>query len=295
MQRAQVRLASSWNTPRARARRLVSEATSAWHGARGFSLAVMVAAVLAALALPQFGPPARAAGSGAVGGCRELIQDGGFESGGLGWDQHGVYEMVDPTWPHTGERGVWLGAGNNVSEWISQKVALPAGTSGITFQFWWSLMTEEQAGPPFDHMRAQLFQLDGTTLITTTVTLNDKSADDWQWNLSVADLSAYAGQTVELRFWAQTDATNPTNFFTDDVSMLACTESATPTATLTPTATTTLTLTPTPTLTPTFTPTPTHTDTPDPDASPTPTPTATRTPAWRLYLPLVVHSLKLAS
>jgi hypothetical protein len=138
-------------------------------------------------------------------------------------------------------------------------------------------MTEEHPGPPFDYLRAQLYQPDGTTVITTTTTLNDKSAYDWHWNLATADLSLYAGQAVELRFWATTDATNPTNFFVDDVSIVACTGGATPTATLTPTAL------------PMGTATPTATPTPDPSASPTPTPSATVTPRERLYLPLVLR------
>ncbi len=231
----------------------------------------------------------------AQGTCQELIRDGGFEGGGAGWEQHGLFEMVDPTWPHSGKLGVWLGALNDVSEWISQDISLPPGTSSITMQFWWSLMTEEHPGAPFDYLRAQLYQPDGTTVITTTTTINDKSSYDWYWNLATADLSAYAGQDVELRFWATTDATNPTNFFIDDVSIIACTDGATPTATVTPTATPTqtatprATVTPTASATPTVTYTPTITYTPDPHASPTPTASATATSGPRLYLPLVLR------
>ncbi len=239
--------------------------------------------------------------STAQGACQELVRDGGFEAGGAGWQQHGLFEMVDPTWPHSGKLGVWLGALNDVSEWISQDISLPPGTSSITMQFWWSLMTEEHPGAPFDYMRAQLYQPDGTTVITTTTTINDKSSYDWYWNLATADLNAYAGQDVELRFWATNDATNPTNFFIDDVSIIACTGGATPTATVTPTATPTRTATPTSTVTPTAsatptvtqTPTVTHTPTitytPDPNASPTPTASATATSGPRLYLPLVLR------
>ncbi len=130
------------------------------------------------------GPPSIAQGT-----CQELIRDGGFEGGGAGWEQHGLFEMVDPTWPHSGKLGVWLGALNDVSEWISQDVSLPPGTSSITMQFWWSLMTEEHPGAPFDYLRAQLYQPDGTTIITTTTTINDESSHDWYWNLATADLA----------------------------------------------------------------------------------------------------------
>lgn len=247
----------------------------------GLTLPVLAAARVSGGGRPA---PSRVA----QGDCRELVQDGGFEAGGVGWEQHGLYQMVDPTYPHSGQQGVWLGALNDVSEWINQDLTLPPDTSSITLQFWWALMTEEHPGPPFDYLRAQLYQPDGTTAITTTTTIDDKSAYDWHWNLATAELSLYAGQAVELRFWATTDGTNPTNFFIDDVSILACTGGATPTATLTPTASPTGTMTPTATPTATASATATATATSDPDASPTPTPSATTTPRWRVYLPLLV-------
>ncbi|MGQ9490727.1 MAG: hypothetical protein ACUVR4_11630 [Anaerolineae bacterium] len=60
------------------------------------------------------------------------------------------------------------------------------------------------------------------------------------WDQIVADLSAYAGQTVVIQFAGRTDESNVSDFYVDDVSVSACEPTATPTATSTATATRTL-------------------------------------------------------
>jgi hypothetical protein len=96
------------------------------------------------------------------------------------------------------------------------------------------------------------------------------------------DLSAYAGQSVILRFRLVTDdGTGGGGWYIDDVFVQSATTN-TPTATSTPTNTPTVTATPTsgPSPTPTNTPTNTATPTatPTPTNTPTPTPTATPLP-----------------
>jgi hypothetical protein len=245
---------------------------------------------------------AHAAPEIAPNSCIERLTDGGFEAGGLGWSQYSKlgFELIDPFYPHSGILSAWLGAENNAYDQLSQPVALPSGADQITLTFWWALMTEEAAGA-FDHLYVDLDPADGTTPIRL-FTINNDGAEAWVWNMASADLKAYAGRTMWLRFTTTTDAANPTHFFVDDVSIQACTggvspatPSATPTgtrsstpvgATQTPTATTGV-----PQLTATPTRTPTATATLKPGSS-TATPTATRTgkpPTWRLfYLPMLL-------
>jgi hypothetical protein len=110
-------------------------------------------------------------------------------------------------------------------------------------------------------MRVELLRVDNTQ-VTTLATHSNDSAEAWLWNSAIMDLSAYAGQTLQLRFYAKNDAKLPTSFFVDDVSIEACTGGTT---------------TSTPTVLPSGTPT--GANTPGPSA----------TPRARLFLPLIMR------
>jgi hypothetical protein len=191
-------------------------------------------------------------------GCEELIVNGDFESGRTGWTAYSsaFFETIDPYYAHSPANSAWLVAVNDELGWITQTLSLPTGDRALKLSYWWALFTEENPGAAFDSLRVQLLRVDGT-LLATLATYSNDSADAWVWNPVVLDLSAYAGQTVQLRFWARNDANNPSSFFIDDVGIESCPAggTATPTATLTP--------------------------------GPSPTPTST--PRVRLYLPVVVR------
>lgn len=226
--------------------------SAAAHAAVATTCALMLALALAVTPAP----------TQAQAGCRELIVNGGFENGHDGWVEYSSqnFELIDPFYPRTGAKGAWLTANNNEEGWLAQTLVLPADAASLNLSYWWSIFTEENPGGDFDFLRAQLLRVDNTLLATLATHSND-SAADWVWNLDTIDVSAYAGQSVKLRFHGKNDANNPTSFFVDDVSLLACPEANTPT------------------------PTPTATNTSTPAASTTPT----ATPAARLFLPLILR------
>lgn len=258
--------------------------------------------------------------------CTELLQDGSFEAGGQRWLQQSAqgYELISNFNPHAGRLGAYLAGVNDADDRLSQQIALPQGAT-IVLQGWWFLATAESA-EAFDTMTVALLRPDGTPL-ADLITV-DNTAEVGMWDELLLDLTPYAGQTVVLRFAALTDASNISDFYLDDVSVIACAQEITPTpttATDTPTPTTTpvasatptatagasptatgvpATLTPTPTATPsvipnTRTPTATGSVTRTATATATPTGTATvgtHTPtvtpdrrSYRQYLPYVVH------
>jgi len=112
-------------------------------------------------------------------------------------------------------------------------------------------------------------------------------ADDAAWQPLAFDLTAYRGQTIQIRFGVYNDGDGQsTAMYLDDAALAACPSNvATATPTATPTATATATRTPTPSRTATVSPTRTLTASPTSSATPTPTrtpaasPTATRTPS----------------
>lgn len=270
---------------------------------RGRTLAFLVSMcfVTALLAVQLF--PVMAAPVGQqdeVATCQEIVQNGDFEKtkadgkGAEQWVEYSQlgYELFDPpVWTHGGARSAWLGGDVDSLDWIAQPVSLPAGADSLKLTFWWSLGTEENRGGKFDFLKAQLVNTDGVSVITTTVTVDNGSAAAYNWNLGSADLVAYRGQSVQLRFVATTDDTLPTHFFVDDVSIQACSggASGTPTATVSatvtggPSATSSPTASLTPSQTPVTTPTPTKT------WSPTPTATSTWVVTSRVRLPLILR------
>ena len=222
------------------------------------STGALIVATLLASAVTIIPNPARA-----QTGCTELLVNGSYENGHDGWVEHSSlsYELIDPYYPHTGTKSAWLVANNAEEGWIAQTLPLPASTGGLTLRYWWSVYTEENPGGGFDILHVQLLRVDGT-LLSTLATYSNDTAESWLWNPASADLSAYAGQTLQVRFYAQNDVNNPSSFFVDDVSIEACPSTATSTPTTgTPTATVT----------------------------PGPSPTPTNTPHAKVYLPLILR------
>ncbi|MCX6031420.1 MAG: hypothetical protein NT169_19245 [Chloroflexi bacterium] len=178
-------------------------------------------------------------------GCADLVSDGGFEAGGASWTQYsaGGFNLISNFYPHSGQLGAYLGGANNADDRLSQAISLPSGAVSITLRLWWA-MTTTDVGGGLDTLTVSLLRPDGSTL-ATLATLDD-SATVNQWDELAFDLTAYAGQNVILRLTGHTDTQYPTDFYVDDVSLIACAGSspltATPTVTRTPT--------PTPTVTP---------------------------------------------
>jgi hypothetical protein len=206
-------------------------------------------------------------------GCTQSILNESFETGALTpWvaSSSGGFPLVTADAPHIGHFSAFLGGYNNAHDQIWQAVTIPPDADSTWLGYWWRLDTDETAHP-HDQLSVTLLDSAGEPLEVLEVLDNVDPAHAWL--LSQFDLSRYAGQAVRLSFAAITDATNPTGFYIDDVSLAVCVPlnpRATATATGSPTASPTLTSTPTasPTTTPTATQSPT----------PTLTPTATREP-----------------
>lgn len=239
-------------------------------------LGLLTAILLALLLGARLARPALGA---AFAACTEGAMDGGFENQGQGWIQQASpalpagATLISSFYPYSGQLGADLAGRVNANDRLSQQVTLPTNATSISLSFWWASVTQETASSTaFDYLRVALYQPDGITLIATLLTTHNATSEDWLWNFSNLDLGQYAGQTVLLRFTATNDATNPTEFFVDNVSIQSC--AAAPAATTTATATRTI--------TPTATPTTTLTATPTPTQGPPPS----RQPS---FLPLLLH------
>ena len=154
----------------------------------------------------------------------QLLQDGGFEAGlpSPVWQTSSnvfsdILDDLPVPAPHSGTWKAWLGGDNLVQESLWQVLNIPAGVVGLEVSYWWRVSTFETTHP-FDTLKVQIRDAAGNPL-ETLETLTDGNASS-VWQQSTFVVTGYAGQTIQLAFVAQTDDTNPTSFFVDDVSVV---------------------------------------------------------------------------
>ncbi|MFK7803142.1 MAG: trypsin-like serine protease [Anaerolineae bacterium] len=122
---------------------------------------------------------------------------------------------------------VWLGGSSDETSEIVQSVSLPADESGndtYTLKYHYQIGSADICG----------YDTAGVVINGTTVTLLDLCGDTAtsDWVTAEIDLSAYAGQTIAIKFFTITDESAISSFFIDNASLTYKNE--TPPATETP-------------------------------------------------------------
>ncbi|GAA1476196.1 hypothetical protein GCM10009623_06420 [Nocardioides aestuarii] len=146
-----------------------------------------------------------------------LLSNPGFESGATGWSaSSGVITSDSGAPARTGAWKAWLnGYGTSHTDTLSQSVAIPSGGSA-TLSFWLYVSSSETTtSTAYDTLRVQVVSGGSTTTLATYSNLN-KGTSYVQRSLN---LSAYAGQTVTLRFTGSEDSSLATSFVVDDTAV----------------------------------------------------------------------------
>jgi endoglucanase len=157
----------------------------------------------------------------------QLLVDPGFENGATitPWTETSTlgYTPVTNASGETAHSGTWMawfnGNGTKDTDTLSQSAAIPAGCSA-TLSFWLHVDTTESTstGKP-DTFTVQLLNSSGTVLTTLGTFSNLDAATGYTQHSY--DVSAYAGQTVTLKFTgAETDTDGGTTSFVDDDNAL---------------------------------------------------------------------------
>ncbi len=182
------------------------------------------------------------------GGSTQLITDGGFESAtasGLsapGWTAttnisgHNVI-TYHGSYPHTGTNYAFEGAVNNDNDTLTQTLSIPANTTSASLTFWVNVVTQEAPGTAYDFLYLEIHNSSGTLLATplTLSNLDSTSSNNTNgtyFQPAAVNMTAYAGQTIQIVFHATTDVSLPTTFRIDDVSLLATTGGGSPNFTI---------------------------------------------------------------
>jgi len=158
------------------------------------------------------------------GGSTQLLVNTGFESGGTGtpWAlTSGVLcnsSCGTSEGPHAGSWYAWLdGYGSAHVDTVSQQVAIPAGKTSATLQYY--LHIDSTEGAADDTFTVQVTNTSGTVLgtLATFTSANTNTG----YTVHTASLAPYIGQTVKILFTGNETSGNGgnTDFTLDDVTL----------------------------------------------------------------------------
>lgn len=155
--------------------------------------------------------------------CVQLLTDHGLEDT-TAWQtkSNDDFPLFSSLVTHTGENAAYLAGRNDAVDRLATLLELPAAST-ITLRFWWQLQSEEEQH--FTDKLAILAHADQARAPQQLRELSSRNQSN-QWQEVQLDLSAWAGETLQLQFLAQTDAELVTDFFIDDVTVVACPQSA---------------------------------------------------------------------
>ncbi|MEV0182123.1 M1 family aminopeptidase [Streptomyces sp. NPDC050625] len=184
---------------------------------KALAMGAAAVAALAAVSLPV--TPAAAAPPTAplAADCTpaQVVTNGGFESGSSPWtpSSSGVITSRSGQTAHGGTSFAWLnGVGSTHTDTLSQSVTIPSGCSTATLTFWLHIDTAETtSSTAYDKLTAKI----GSTTLATYSNLNKNTG----YVQKSFDVSAFAGQTVNLAFTGTEDSSLQTSFVLDDIAL----------------------------------------------------------------------------
>ena len=152
-----------------------------------------------------------------------LIQNGGFESGQVPWQESssGGYQIVNNLNSHMGQNSAYFCGYMGCDDRLWQIFNIPANYTKITITYWWYSDTNKTGNQCLDYFYSQLHTPAGATIANMQQSCNTQVTNNWiskTYDVSAA-LAAYKGRPVML-FFRGTNVQGqyqPTDFFVDDV------------------------------------------------------------------------------
>ncbi|MFJ9841572.1 putative Ig domain-containing protein [Kitasatospora sp. NPDC101155] len=153
--------------------------------------------------------------TGTGGGCTatQLLGNPGFETGSAApWTaSSGVIDNSSSEPAHGGSWKAWLdGYGSTHTDTLAQTVTVPAGCKA-TLSFYLHIDTAETGTTAYDKLTVQA----GTTTLATFSNVNAAAG----YTVHSYDLSAFAGQSVTVKFTGTEDSSLQTSFVLDDTAL----------------------------------------------------------------------------
>jgi hypothetical protein len=150
--------------------------------------------------------------AGTTGSCTgQIVKNPGFESGSTSWAATSGVINTDGAHAHAGSGYAWLdGYGTTHTDTLSQSITIPAGCSA-TLSYYLSISSSEGTSTAYDKLTVTV----NGTAVQSFSNVN-KGTGYVQRSVS---LSAYAGQTVTLKWTGTEDYSLQTSFFVDDTAV----------------------------------------------------------------------------
>lgn len=152
---------------------------------------------------------------------RELIVNGGFESGVNPWQGStgAIGNFSSQGYPaFEGSRAAWLGGnGSSATETLFQTISIPANASSAQLSFQLGISTSETTSSVTDKLAVQVLNSSGTVLGTLANYSNRDARSGYQ--ARSMSLLPYRGQNVRVYFKMTENASKQTSFMLDKVSV----------------------------------------------------------------------------
>jgi hypothetical protein len=162
----------------------------------------------------------------------ELLQNGGFESGVAPWAEFAPGEPVissetlsanQGTTARTGEFLAWFGGVANETTRVSQSVTVPEGTLALVVSGYRRFISRETQPANFVDRMTIRFVRGLDALLELEAWGNQDASPETEWTFFSQRIAAegYAGQELTLQLESAMGPTPDSNFFFDDLSLIA--------------------------------------------------------------------------
>lgn len=147
---------------------------------------------------------------------------------GTGWMQ----TLIDPMYPIiTDQDGIveqsapykaWLGGLLSGTDILAQQLTVPARTRLLILTGFYEVRTGEAGGTVLDTGALTFTQTSGAPIATVISLDNTKATTTWtSINYAVSNAETLSGMTIQVRATSSNNASNPTSFYFDTLSVKA--------------------------------------------------------------------------
>lgn len=166
---------------------------------------------------------------------QQLVVNGGFEQGQVGWDftlSYSAWADIGLCQAHGGDNYLFFGdyyeetGAYDMIDFVTQDIQLPANMNHADFAFWYSAVSDEQDDiSEYDFLDIIIYDAAGQEIFSDyasnadcDITLTVADCDGWV-ELTHTIPQQYAGQMITISFESDVDASFGTIFRIDDVSL----------------------------------------------------------------------------